>query len=98
VQCDAGTVQKDVCEDSKWRFFACQYLVRDQPFECDPTMPDARPGGDDGGVDDDDPPKKGCLGCQAGGSAAIGAAIALLLVGLRRPSTSRGPSGRARSG
>jgi hypothetical protein len=82
VQCEPGTVQRDICEDSKWRFFACQYLIRDQPFDCDEPTPDAS----EGGGDDDvvDPPKKGCAGCRAGGSAAIGAAIALVLVGLRR--------------
>jgi len=73
IQCSAGTVQKDYCQDELWCTTRSFHHIVANELNCPES-------GDGGIVPPPPPPPKGCGGCASDGAA--GGAIGLVGVGL----------------
>lgn len=83
--CAAGTVQRDICYDTRWCSIACQFGITIRPEDgCDPctVAPDAAPGGPDAGTGE--PPKECCSTGTPESTALLAMGVALLLLKPRR--------------
>jgi hypothetical protein len=86
IDCPAGTVQKDECNQGAWCLYKDLYSIPSEEVSC--VSPDAGVGGDGGGGGGSDPPPN-CLGCRSGSDAAALWLVAALVLGVRGRSARR---------